>query len=127
IPVLLPATLFSLRSKTYARARKMIDSGLPVAIATDYNPGSCNCDSMPLTMSLACLQMGLSPIESLAAATINAAFALSRGNKCGSLEVGKQADLIIWDIPSLNFIPYHLGSSHIHRVLKLGKTIFREA
>ncbi|HPF09038.1 MAG TPA: imidazolonepropionase [Candidatus Cloacimonadota bacterium] len=127
IPVLLPATLFSLRSKTYARARKMIDSGLPVAIATDYNPGSCNCDSMPLTMSLACLQMGLSPIESLAAATINAAFALSRGNKCGSLEVGKQADLIIWDIPSLNFIPYHLGSSHIHRVLKLGKTIFWEA
>jgi len=125
IPVLLPATLFSLRSKNYARGRYMIDMGLSVAIATDYNPGSCNCDSMPLTMSLACLQMGLSPIEALAAATINAAHALQRGDRCGSLETGKQADLILWDIPSLNFIPYHLGSSHINRVLKLGKSIWQ--
>lgn len=126
IPVLLPATLFSLRSRTYARGRYMIEQGLPVAIATDYNPGSCNCDSMAFTMSLACLQMGLSPVEALAAATINAAHALGRGDVCGSLEIGKQADLIIWDIPSINFIPYHLGSSHISRVLKLGKTIWQE-
>lgn len=126
IPVLLPATLFSLQAKTYARGRFMIDSGLPVAIATDYNPGSCNCDSMPLTMSLACLQMGLCPTEALAAATINAAYALDRGDKCGSLEIGKQADLIIWDIPSINFIPYHLGSSHIRRVIKLGNSIYPE-
>ncbi len=123
IPVLLPATLFSLRSKTYARGRKMIEEGLPVAIATDYNPGSCNCDSMPLTMSIACLQMGLSPVESLCAATINAACALGVEDYVGSLEVGKMADLIIWDIPSINFIPYHLGSSHIVRVLKRGNTI----
>lgn len=123
IPVLLPATLFSLRSKTYARARKMIEEGLPVAIATDYNPGSCNCDSMPLTMSIASLQMGLSPVESLCAATINAACALGMQDEVGSLEEGKLADLIIWDIPRLNFIPYHLGSSHIVRVLKRGETI----
>lgn len=124
IPVLLPATLFSLRSKSYARAREMIELGLPVAIATDYNPGSCNCDSMALTMSLACLQMGMDPIEALSAATINAACALDLGQSIGSLEPGKLADIIIWDIPSLNYIPYHLGSSAIHRVLKKGKTVY---
>ncbi|MCB5295302.1 MAG: imidazolonepropionase [Candidatus Cloacimonetes bacterium] len=125
VPVLLPATLFSLRSRSYARARDMIASGLPVAIATDYNPGSCNCDSMTLTMSLACLQMSMSPVEALSAATINAACALGRQHQVGSLESGKQADLILWDIPSLNFIPYHLGSSHIRRVIKSGTTIHK--
>lgn len=124
IPVLLPATLFSLQAKTYARARYMIEQGLPVAIATDYNPGSCNCDSMSLTMSLACLQMGMSPIEALSAATINAACAINREQSIGSLEVGKLADIIIWDIPNLNFIPYHLGSSYISKVLKKGKTVY---
>ena len=124
IPTLLPATLFSLRSKAYARGRFMIDSGLPVAIATDYNPGSCNCDSMPFTISLACLKMGLSPAEALAAATLNAAFAVDRGDECGSLEVGKNADLLLWDMPGINFIPYHLGSSHICRVIRQGKSIF---
>lgn len=126
IPVLLPATLFSLRAAQYARGRYMINQGLPVAIASDYNPGSCNCDSMPFTMSLACLQMGLTPTEALAAATINAAHALDRGDICGSLEPGKQADLIIWDIPGINFIPYHLGSSYISQVLKKGKSIYQE-
>lgn len=126
IPTLLPATLFSLRAKNYARGRFMIDSVLPVAIATDYNPGSCNCDSMAFTMSLACLQMGFSPAEALAAATINAAFALDLGDKVGSLEVGKEADLILWDIPGINFIPYHLGSSHISRVIKGGKSIYKD-
>lgn len=125
IPTLLPATLFSLRAKSYARGRYMIDSGLPVAIATDYNPGSCNCDSMAFTMSLACLQMGFSPAEALAAATINAAFALDLGEQVGSLEPGKEADIILWDIPGINFIPYHLGSSHISRVIKNGKSVYK--
>ncbi len=124
IPVLLPATLFSLRSKTYARARDMINLGLPIAIATDYNPGSCNCDSMPLTISIACLQMGLSPAEAICASTINAAHALGRADSVGSLEPGKQADFTVWDIPSPNFIPYHLGSSHIVSVFSKGKQIF---
>lgn len=121
VPVLLPATLFSLRSTTYARGREMVERGLPVAIATDFNPGSCNCDSLPLTISLSCLQMGLSPAESICAATLNAAHALDMGEKVGSLEPGKQADFTIWDIPSPNFIPYHLGSSHILAVYARGK------
>lgn len=125
IPVLLPATLFSLRSKSYARGREMIDRGLPVALATDYNPGSCNCDSMPLTISLACLQMGLTPAEAISAATVNAAHALGLGDLVGSLEPGKQADFAIWDIPSHNFIPYHLGSSHITAVYAKGKSIWQ--
>ncbi|HNZ88524.1 MAG TPA: imidazolonepropionase [Candidatus Cloacimonas acidaminovorans] len=125
IPVLLPATLFSLQSKTYANARLMMDLGLPVAIATDFNPGSCNCDSMQFTMSLACLQMGLNPSSALCAATLNSAYALDRGNQIGSLEAGKKADIILWDIPGINFIPYHLGSSYVDRVLKCGKTIYK--
>lgn len=125
IPVLLPATLFSLQSKTYANARLMMDLGLPVAIATDFNPGSCNCDSMQFTMSLACLQMGLNPSSALCSATLNSAYALDRGNQIGSLEAGKKADIILWDIPGINFIPYHLGSSYVDRVIKCGKTIYK--
>lgn len=121
--VLLPATLFSLRSKSYAKGRFMIDSGLIVAIATDYNPGSCNCDSMPMVMTLACLQMGFTPIEALCAATINAAHSIGLAQSKGSLETGKDADLIIWDIPSLDFIPYHFGSSHICKVYAKGRLV----
>lgn len=126
IPVLLPATLFSLRSKSYAPAVLMMETGLPVAIATDYNPGSCNCDSMPFTISLACLQMGISPNAALCAATINAAHAISRGRLLGSLEVGKQADITLWNIPSVNYIPYHFGSSYLNQVIKRGKRIYME-
>jgi imidazolonepropionase len=123
IPVLLPGTLFSLRSKNYARARFMIDNDLAVAIATDYNPGSCNCDSMSMVITLACLQMNMSPEEALAASTINAAWAIDKQDIVGSLERGKYADLLIWEIPSYRFIPYHFGSSHIESVIKKGKVI----
>jgi imidazolonepropionase len=125
IPVLLPATLFSLRSSSYADARQMQELGLPLAIATDYNPGSCNCDSLPITITLACLQMGLSPTAAICAATLNAAYALDRGKMLGSLEPGKQADLTLWEIPSLNFIPYHFGSSNLTRVIIKGKTVYQ--
>lgn len=125
IPVLLPATLFSLRSKTYAKATLMQDKGLPIAIATDYNPGSCNCDSLPFTMTISCLNMGLSPVAALCAATLNAAFAIGRGNLVGSLEPGKLADITLWDTPSVEFIPYHFGSSHLKRSIKRGKTIYQ--
>jgi imidazolonepropionase len=121
--VLLPATLFSLRSKSYAKGRFMIDSGLIVAIATDYNPGSCNCDSMPMVMTLACLQMGFTPVEALAAATINAAHSIGMAESKGSLEAGKDADILIWDMPSLDFIPYHFGSSHICKVFAKGRLV----
>jgi imidazolonepropionase len=123
IPVLLPATLFSLASKTYAPAREMITAGLPVALATDYNPGSCNCDSLPLVMTLACLQMRMTPAEALAACTINAAAAINLENRIGSITSGKQADLLIWDIPSYKYIPYHMGSSNPETVIKKGKII----
>ncbi len=124
IATLLPATLFSLRAKSYARARQMIDNGLPVAIATDYNPGSCNCDNMQLVISLSCLQMGMTPAEAICAATYNAACALQLNHLLGSLEIGKQADIILMDIPSYQFIPYHLGSNQVKKVIKKGKCIF---
>ncbi len=123
IPVLLPATLFSLRSKSYARARFMIDNGLPVAVATDYNPGSCNCDSMPFVITLSCLQMNMMPEEAITASTINAAHAIGMQDRVGSIEIGKQADILIWDIPSYLYIPYHFGSSNLQYVIKNGKTI----
>lgn len=123
VPVLLPATLFSLGSKTYARARDMIEAGLPVALATDFNPGSCNCDSMPFVMTLACLQMKMTPAEALAAATINAAAAINLENLVGSISGGKQADLLIWDIPSYKYIPYHIGSSCPETVISNGRII----
>ena len=123
IPILLPATTFSLGLKKYAPARKMIDAGLPVALSTDFNPGSCNCDSQQFVTSLACLQMKMLPAESINAVTINAAHSLERGKLVGSLEVGKQADVIVLDIPSYRYLPYHLGSSTVQTVLKKGKII----
>ncbi len=123
VPVLLPATLFSLGSKVYARARDMIEAGLPVALATDFNPGSCNCDSIPLVMTLACLQMKMTPAEALAACTINAAAAINMENRVGSITSGKRADLLIWDIPSFKYIPYHMGSSYPETVIAGGKII----
>jgi imidazolonepropionase len=123
IPVLLPATLFSLGSKTYAPAREMISAGLPVALATDFNPGSCNCDSMALVMTLACLQMRMTPAEALAAATINAAAAVNRDGETGSISVDKQADILVWNIPSYKYIPYHMGSSEPETVIRSGKVV----
>jgi len=124
IATLLPATIFSLGMNSYARARKMIDSGLSVALATDYNPGSCNCDSMQFIITLACLKMKMTIAEAITACTINAAYAVDSGNKTGSLEIGKEADILIMDIPSYQFIPYHIGSNCIDKVVKAGKVIW---
>ena len=123
IPILLPATTFSLGLTKYAPARKMIDAGLPVALATDFNPGSCNCDSQQFVTSLACLQMKMLPAEAVNAITINAAHSLERGKLVGSLEVGKQADVIILDMPTYQYLPYHLGSNTVKTVIKKGKII----
>jgi imidazolonepropionase len=120
IPTLLPGTLFSLGIKNYARARDMINCGLPVAIATDYNPGSCNLDSMQLAISLSCIQMRMFPDEALTAATFNASCAIQRQDKIGSLETGKRADFILLDIPSIVYIPYHLGSNSVKSVYCAG-------
>ena len=123
IATLLPGTIFSLGMKSYARARDMIDSGLPVALATDFNPGSCNCDSMQFIITLACLQMKMTVAEAITASTINAAYSLEMGDRIGSLEVGKNADILIMDMPSYKYLPYHFGSNNVEIVIKNGEII----
>lgn len=124
IAVLLPATSFNLAKNTYARAREMIRAGVPVALATDSNPGSSPTESMPLVLTLACLYLRLTPEEALTAATINAAHAIGRADKIGSLEAGKQGDVLILDIPNLNYLPYHFGSNPVETVVKRGKVVY---
>ena len=123
IAILLPGTIFSLGMKSYARAREMIEAGLPIALATDFNPGSCNCDSMQFVITLACLQMKMTPAEAITASTINAAYSLELGDKIGSIEVGKKADILIMDMPSYQYLPYHFGSNNVETVIKNGKVI----
>jgi len=123
IAILLPGTIFSLGMKSYARARDMIEAGLAVALATDYNPGSCNCDSMQFIITLACLQMKMTPAEAIVASTINAAYSLGLGNEIGSFEIGNKADILIMDMPSYQYLPYHFGSNNVETVIKNGKII----
>ncbi len=124
IAVLLPATSFNLAKNVYAPGRKMIDSGVPVALSTDSNPGSSPTESMPFVLTLACLYLRLSPEEALTAATINAAHAVCRAESVGSLEVGKKGDVIIFDAPNLNFIPYRFGYNPVLTVIKEGRLVF---
>lgn len=124
IAVLLPATSFNLAKNSYARARVMIEAGVPVALATDSNPGSSPTESMPLVLTLACLYLQLSPEEAVMAATINAAHAIGRADQVGSLEVGKQADILILDVPNIHYLPYHFGSNPVDTVLKRGQVVW---
>jgi len=126
VPILLPATTFFLGSEQYAPARKMWDKGLPVAIATDFNPGSCMTQSMPLVITLACLKLHLAPLEALQAATINAARSLKVEQRLGSLESGKQADFVIWKFDRYQGIPYYLGYSAVKSVWKKGRNVYPE-
>jgi imidazolonepropionase len=107
---------------TYAPARKIINLGVPVALATDLNP-NCWIENMQFIIQLACLNMKMTPAEALTAATFNASCAIGMNNKIGSLEKGKQADIIILDIPSYTFIPYHFGINLVETVIKKGKII----
>ena len=120
VGVLLPGVVLYLMLERYAPARKMIDRGMALALSTDFNPGSCPCDNLQLIMTLACLQMKMLPAEVINAATINAAFALDRQNKIGSLHPGKQADIIILDAPNHNYIPYRFGANRVETVIKNG-------
>lgn len=119
IACLLPATALYLR-ETAARGREMIDAGVPVAISTDCNPGSSPTTSMPLVMNLACILMRLTPAESLCAATYNAACAIQMEDKVGSLEIGKQADIVIWNVPNYQQLQYLFGVNHVISVWKKG-------
>ncbi len=124
VPVLLPGAVFFLGKDKYAQASRMHDVGLPIAIATDFNPGTCMTESMPLMLTLACLKLKLTPTEAFTAATYHAALAIDQGNLIGSLEVGKKADLVIWDVPNLSYIPYHFGVNLIEAVVKSGKIVY---
>ena len=119
---LLPATAYSLR-KPYARARDMIAANVPVALATDGNPGSSYTESMPFVIGLAVMCMGLTPAEALTASTLNAAHALKLSDRVGSLEVGKQADFLVLDGESPAILAYHAGVSPVVRIFKVGKQI----
>ena len=119
IACLLPATALYLREEA-AAGRKMIDAGVPVAISTDCNPGSSPTTSMPLVMNLACISMRLTPAEALTAATYNAACAINRQEKFGSLEVGKQADIVLWDVKNYQELQYLFGVNHVKAVWKKG-------
>jgi imidazolonepropionase len=122
VATLLPGTAFSLGLQ-YAPARKLIDRGLPVALATDCNPGSCLSENLPLMGTIACTQMKMLPAEVVAAMTLNAAAALGRSERIGSIEVGKQADLVIFDAPSYSYLPYHFGVNHAWKVIKSGRVV----
>ncbi len=119
VAVLLPGVSLFL-NHAYAPARKLIDAGVPVAIATDFNPGSCMSYSMPLMMTLACTQMRLTPEEAITACTLNGAAALKLSDTVGSVEVGKQADLVLYRVPNYRFLAYHVGVNHVQTVIKRG-------
>jgi len=122
-PVLLPGSVYALGSKLYPNARTMIDAGLAVVLATDFNPGSSPTPSMPMILSLASTQMKMAPAEAITAATINAAYSLGRGDEIGSLEPGKRADFVIHDCQDFREIPYFFGVQHARAVFINGQSV----
>ena len=123
IATLLPGTTFFLGKNTYANGRKMIDAGCDVAIASDFNPGSCTLQSMPMIISLATLYCGLSIEEAFVSATYNGAKSINRENQIGAIKNGYRADLLFWDIESIDEIPYWLGNDRLLSVMKNGELI----
>lgn len=123
VPVMLPGAVFFLGRTRYASAKEMLERGLPVAVATDFNPGTCMSESMALMLTLSCLKLKFSPAEALTAVTYHAALALNKGNLLGTLEVGKEADLVTWDVPNFRCLPYHFGVNLAKTVVKAGKIV----
>ena len=124
VATLLPGCCFHLGLARYAPARELIEAGAIVGLATDYNPGTSPTLSMPMILSLACTQMRMTPAEALGAATINAAYSLGRQKQTGSIEVGKLADLAVFDLDDYREIPYYFGVHHCRLTLKRGKAIY---
>jgi imidazolonepropionase len=124
-PVLLPGSVYALGSNDYPAARQMIDAGLAVVLATDFNPGSSPVPSIPMILSLACTQMKMTPAETITAATINGAYSLGRGDEIGSLEKGKRADLVIHDASDYRELAYFFGIEHPWRVYASGKLAYQ--
>jgi imidazolonepropionase len=124
VAVLLPGTPFGLGQHEYANARAMIAAGLPVALGTDLNPGTCYCESLPMMMALACRYMRMTPAEALVACTVNAACAIGRGADLGRLQAGYAADLLILNTDDYRQLAYHFGSSPVQTVIKRGQVVF---
>lgn len=126
IAVLLPGTSFNLQKGTAAPARLMVEEGVPIAISTDYNPGSCPSENLQLMMTLASLTLKMMPEEVITGVTINAAAALGLEEEIGSIVVGKKADISIFDAPNLDYMIYHFGINHTDKVIKNGKVVFEK-
>ena len=122
--VLLPGASFFLSMKKYPPARDMIEQGVSVSLATDLNPGSSMTESLPLMMTMGCTMYKMLPKEVIQATTIHAARAIGREKEIGSLEVGKEADISLLDIPNYRFLPYHFGVDHVDSVVKKGKIVY---
>jgi imidazolonepropionase len=125
VGVVLPAVNFNLGASHFADARAMIDAGVALALATDINPGSAPCPSMPLVMAIAGRYQRTLPAEALNASTINAAHAIGLGDRIGSIEVGKQADLLIVNTPDYRHLAYQFGANLVETVIKRGRLQIR--
>jgi imidazolonepropionase len=126
-PVLLPGSVYALGSSRYPRAREMIEAGLAVVLATDFNPGSSPTPSMPMVLSLGCTQMKMSPAEAIAASTVNAAYSVNRGDKIGSLEPGKLANFVIFDCEDYRELAYWFGMPQTHAVYIRGDCVLNNS
>ncbi len=126
VAVLLPGTTFGLGSRDFAPARELITAGAVVALATDFNPGSAPSGSMQLAVAIACSQMGLTPAEAINAATFNAAYAVGMEESVGSLEVGKKADIVVYDVADYREVPSRAGYNHAVSVFKAGALVWEQ-
>ncbi|MBM7646929.1 imidazolonepropionase [Scopulibacillus daqui] len=127
IAVLLPGTSFYLGKDKHARARKMIESGVAVALSTDFNPGSSVTENLQMIMSLAALNLKMTPEEIWHAVTVNAAYAINRGDSAGKIAPGRHADMVVWNAPNYLYIPYHYGVNHVQKVYKAGEKVYEKA
>jgi len=127
VATLLPATTWFLMHEHGAPARRLIEREIPVALATDFNPGTSPTSSLALVMTIACLELRLTPSEALAATTINAAHALGLGDEIGAIEPGRAADLVVWRVPSHRQIPYWPAADLVRAVVKRGRVVHERA
>lgn len=125
VAVLLPATTWFLMADHAAPARRFVDAGVPVALGTDFNPGTSPNPNLPLVTTVACLELGLHPAEALAAVTVNAAHAAGAADRAGALEPGLDADLVVWGVPDVLQIPYWVGADLVEAVVKRGRVVHR--
>jgi imidazolonepropionase len=123
VATLLPATTWFLLHEHGAPARRLIDREIPVAIGTDFNPGTSPTPSLPFVMTVACIELGLTPTEALAAATVNAAFAVGLGEEIGAIEPGRVADLVVWRVPTHRQVPYWPAADLVRTVVKGGRIV----